>query len=452
MQPRLRAFVVPAYLLLCLMFGGSVQGIWRVMLLQLVAVGLIGWALLAPERERLTRRSKRLLALAAAILLLFVVQLLPLPPGLWSRLPGRDLLVEGYVSLGLELPWIAISLAPYATLATALTLFPPLAAFLAVVRLNAVDETWLAITLILGALLCVLLGAVQTLGGFGPQASGYLYEITNTGAVGFFANANHMGTLLLATIPFAAALIAAGKIAGRGPLPVLVAFGAAGLLIALVGLALNRSLAAIGLAMPVILVSALLLPGQWRGRRFAFAGAALLTVIAVLLYTSSPLRQELAGADMASLESRLPMWALSWEIIRETFPFGTGFGTFELVFRAHENPAATTATYVNHAHSDYVELLVEGGLAALLLVGAFLAWWGRRALRIWRSPLSGPFARAAIIATAAILAHSLVDYPLRTAAISALFATCLGVMARPARRLRSDDLTDVRPTRHLVIG
>ena len=58
--------------------------------------------------------------------------------------------------------------------------------------------------------------------------------------------------------------------------------------------------------------------------------------------------------------------------------------------------------------------------------------------------------RAAVIASAAILAHSLVDYPLRTAAISALFAMCLAFLAD---RVKSDPLEpkELRPTRHLSL-
>jgi hypothetical protein len=46
-----------------------------------------------------------------------------------------------------------------------------------------------------------------------------------------------------------------------------------------------------------------------------------------------------------------------------------------------------------------------------------------------------PFARAASIASAAVLVHSSVDYPLRTGAISACFAMCLALLVE--RRVRS---------------
>ena len=74
----------------------------------------------------------------------------------------------------------------------------------------------------------------------------------------------------------------------------------------------------------------------------------------------------------------------------------------------------------------------------------FLTWFVVQAARVWRSPFSSLFAKAATIAAAAILAHSIVDYPLRTAAIATVFAACLGMMAGPPRRSRSDEARHVR--------
>jgi hypothetical protein len=66
-----------------------------------------------------------------------------------------------------------------------------------------------------------------------------------------------------------------------------------------------------------------------------------------------------------------------------------------------------------------------------------------------KSPASDQFALAGAIASAAILLHSLVDYPLRTAAISAVFAMSLALIIQSRRTVRSEK--DLRPTRHLVV-
>ena len=81
----------------------------------------------------------------------------------------------------------------------------------------------------------------------------------------------------------------------------------------------------------------------------------------------------------------------------------------------------------------------------------FLGWWATAARAVWRTGGGGPYARAASIASAAILVHSLVDFPLRTAAISASFAMCLALLIdrRPATRQEPNDL---RESRHLVVN
>jgi O-antigen ligase len=124
-----------------------------------------------------------------------------------------------------------------------------------------------------------------------------------------------------------------------------------------------------------------------------------------------------------------------------------------MVYRSYEVPSEVSTTWVNHAHSDLVEIGLETGLPGYLLLAVFLLWWGRRAYRIWiADEKPDHYARAAVVASAAIMAHSFVDYPLRTAAISALFAMCVALMAQPrpwARRRRDERSGEEQPLRHL---
>jgi O-antigen ligase len=141
----------------------------------------------------------------------------------------------------------------------------------------------------------------------------------------------------------------------------------------------------------------------------------------------------------------------SGEALRDFMPWGSGLGTFRSVYQLYENPAQVTNTYVIHAHNDYVEVALELGLPGILLMIAFLAWWMRAVSKVWRRPDSGVWARAASIASGVILIHSLVDFPLRTAAIGAVLAMCLALLTerRPVAVAVKGDL---RPTRHVVVG
>jgi O-antigen ligase len=161
----------------------------------------------------------------------------------------------------------------------------------------------------------------------------------------------------------------------------------------------------------------------------------------------SPLETHLATSG----GSRLEFWATTLRAAGAFFPFGSGIGSFVQVYPLFDDPnRVDIAMRVPHAHNDYVELALETGLIGIALVLAFLAWWLARAVAIWRSAEPSPYARAATIASAAILLHSLVDYPLRTAGIAALFAMCLALMAHSPRSAARDE----RPlwkTRHLSL-
>jgi O-antigen ligase len=140
----------------------------------------------------------------------------------------------------------------------------------------------------------------------------------------------------------------------------------------------------------------------------------------------------------------------SVELMHEFGAAGSGLGSFAKLYPLTEDPDEVDRFYVNHAHNDYLELAVETGLPGILLILAFLAWWAAAVWRMLGSPASDQFALAGAIASAAILLHSLVDYPLRTAAISVVFAMCLALILQSKRSAKSD--SDLRPVRHLVVG
>lgn len=104
--------------------------------------------------------------------------------------------------------------------------------------------------------------------------------------------------------------------------------------------------------------------------------------------------------------------------------------------------------FVVHAHNDYLEVALELGLAGIVLTLLFLAWWAAAVWRTWRTAEPGPFARAAAIASAGVLIHSLVDFPLRTAAIAACFGMCIALLA-DSRAAPPKEKAQLRRKRHV---
>ncbi|MEP6983222.1 MAG: O-antigen ligase family protein [Sphingomicrobium sp.] len=446
-----KSSVAPVYLFACLIVGGSAQGIWQNMLLQLAGLGIIAWAAASGD-EPLPTAAKAPLLILIAGLAVVVLQLVPLPASLWTGGLGARI-AEGYALLGQPVPSRPISLTPYGTLNTLFGVIPPIALVCAILRLGAFRASWLAAALLAGAVAGITLGALQVVAP-GASSPWYLYRETNRGvAVGFFANANHMADLLVVTLPFIAALAAAGR--GRnvqGYSALLAVLAGVGVVV-VVGIILNGSLAGYALAVPVIAASVLIVAPPSRRLRVpvaVVAGLALLAGIGALASTSigsSRVGQEASG----SVQSRQEILRTTRRAIAGTMPLGSGLGSFVKVYRLYESPDRVTPEYVIHAHNDYAELTLELGLAGVLLILAFLAWWAVAARQAWRTGGGGLYARAASIASAVILVHSLVDFPLRTAAISASFAMCLALLIdrRPAQR---QDPTDLRPARHLVVN
>ena len=451
MPSAAKSSVAPVYLFACLIVGGSAQGIWQNMLLQLAGLGIIAWAAASGD-EPLPTAAKAPLLILIAGLAVVVLQLVPLPASLWTG-GLRARIAEGYALLGQPVPSLPISLTPYGTLNTLFGVIPAVALVCAILRLGAFRASWLAAALLAGAVAGITLGALQVVSP-GAGSPWYLYRETNRGvAVGFFANANHMADLLVITLPFVAALAVAGRGRNVQRYSALLAVLSGAAVVVVVGISLNGSLAGYALAVPVIAASVLIVAPPSRRLRVAVAvvaGLALLTGIGALASTSigsSRIGQEASG----SVQSRQDILQTTGRAIAGTMPLGSGLGSFVKVYRLYESPDRVTPEYVIHAHNDYAELTLELGLAGVLLIIAFLAWWTVAARQAWRTGGGGPYARAASIASAVILVHSLVDFPLRTAAISASFAMCLALLIdrRPAQR---QDPTDLRPARHLVVN
>ena len=453
MASRAREAVAPAYLFLCLILGGSGQGIWENMVLELIGLAIITWAAWPATGSSMARPARDLLTMALVAVALIAIQLVPLPVSAWTNLGGREAAAAGYRILGLDPPALPLSLTPYRTLTSLFGLVPPLALFVAVVKLQAYRFGWLAAALLLGAIAGVVLGALQVSGSGNVQDSHwYLYQVTNYGfAVGFFANVNHMADLLACTMPFLAALAASAMRDDRQwNIAILAGVGACTVVI-VVGIALNHSLAVYGLTPPVVTGSiALLFPRRSTWRRRIAIVTIVFAILAIGGLATTSVRGNAFGSD-TSIQSREEMLSTSAKALRDFLPWGSGLGSFESVYHLYEDPALVNGTYVSHAHNDYAELAVEMGVPGILLMIAFLAWWGRAAWRAWRYDEAGVYARAASIASAAILVHSAVDFPLRTTAIAALLATCLALLVErraPTLRVRSD----LRPTRHILVG
>jgi len=423
-----------AYLAAVLVLGGaSAAGFAANAILQLAGAALIGWCLWRPAPAAIREADFPWRALGIALGVLAAVQFLPLPPVLWTLLPGRGPVAEGYRLLGQPLPWLAVSLSPWSSLASLAWWIPALALLVAMRRSDGPHPEFVARVVVGVAVTAIALGAMQRAG-----AAIYFYKITNYGlGTGFFANANHQANFLLLALALWAGAGAgsnpAAQRADRRQVSLALFYGVAALLV--IGVLLSNSVAGVGLLLPTLAGVALIrMPGFAPPRIGVIAGLAVIAagVFAFAYFGSLEIGQAASSAaDQTPGHSRADYLATGLQAISATFPFGSGLGTFEAYYHWFEAPATVGTTYVNHAHDDLLEIVIETGLFGLVPVVIFVAWWVRRSAALWLRHRDNAFALAGSLMLGIVLAHSLVDYPLRTAAISGLAAVAWALMLRP---------------------
>ncbi len=203
----------------------------------------------------------------------------------------------------------------------------------------------------------------------------------------------------------------------------------------------------IALMVELILLGALLVR-QKRSLRTAIGIGLFMTLVAGLLVwvgggelasriaSVGPSHSELSG-DIRNYINRD-----GWHMFLKKPILGWGLGTFPVVYPQFRT--FYTDFFVNEAHDDYLQLLVETGLLGFGTMLWFLVTLYRGALKKltnWSSEISGAVALACGLGLSGILVHSAVDFNLQIPANAALFYVLCTIaasapFAQPARKRR----------------
>jgi hypothetical protein len=453
-------YVTAAGFLASLLLGGATQhGSLSDAILQIVSVPFMLvaiWRLGGVPKSTPLRWS---IAFCGAIVALPLLQLAPLPPILWTHLPGRNALTSAYALLGDPLAWAPISLARDATWLSALSLLPPLALFLAVVTLNWRDRRRLSLVLAAFAVVSGLIGLMQKAQG-SDSVFRFYASVDATQPLGFFPNQNLLAALLYCGAMTTTAWMLASlnprrsnrRSQNRQTMAIAVGSGLA--LLTLISVEIvTRSRAGVFLmfvGLCVLLAVAFFRSSegglgeddideaQWRLGRPAIGGIIALVGAALLFVGWSSLGALLDRLARDPLGDERPVFARVTFLAAEAFlPAGSGLGSFIPTYQMFEKPKDLfVISYANHAHNDLLELALETGIGGLLLVCVFLAWLiirARRALMDERRPVTADtyLVDASIVTILLLLIHSLVDYPLRTSALASVFAFSCALLIEP---------------------
>lgn len=172
-------------------------------------------------------------------------------------------------------------------------------------------------------------------------------------------------------------------------------------------------------------------------RLSVFVMACILVVAGVATFKDrlAPAPDQLQGPDASELDQ---LQALSLDAIADAPLLGTGFGTFEDIFRFYRT--SDFQVTVLHARSSYLETVLELGLpaamAVFLLVGGLLVLTLSGALHRQRD--SG-YAAAGFAATVLIGLHAAFDYSLQVPAVVATYSLLMGAACAQSWSSRRQD-------------
>ena len=250
-----------------------------------------------------------------------------------------------------------------------------------------------------------------------PQFPGWIY--------GSYVNHDHYAGLMemLVPIPFVLSmghLLKGGKRVLVGSCAVLIAgtiflSGSRGGMLAFV--------------LEMVLFAALTF-GKRRSPRIALGSMAVCVFILALLIFVGKGQEVLGRLGDLSPGTRLEMTKDSLKMFSKRPVFGWGLGTFPTVYPSYRS--FYTNLFVNEAHNDYAQLLVETGLLGFGLMLWFLVRLYRYGLptsRRWEFQWDEAVSLAALLGCTGILLHSFVDFNLQIPANAALFYVLCGLAA-----------------------
>ena len=430
----------------CIVFflgGGSRDDVQSLVLLRPLAILFCAYALSGRVSGQWNGRNFPLY-IVCALAGLMLMQLMPLPPSLWTELPGRQMFANIAQVAGIDDPWRPMSLAPSRTLNSLFSLAVPAAAAMLFLNLDGQYRRKAIPVLIVLIVISAMWAMFQLAGP--PRGPLYLYRITNVGAgVGLFANRNHQAVALASAIVMIGWY--AGSLAPGSKLLMLKLFASIATIFVLVPLILvTGSRAGLLLLMPGLAFAFIFiyfgqLPSDRKSRgsgrkqknrmlllRRWGALSAILAIVGIsglsVLLSRSAAYDRLFGINDLT-ELRFQLLPTIFQMIKEYMPWGSGFGSFEYVYKIYEPRELLDPSYLNQAHNDWLQYPLEGGLPALAIAFVAIIWFARRSVEMvksWRVSSHRNF--RAIMCMAVIgflLAASIGDYPLRVPSLMVVF-------------------------------
>lgn len=439
------------FLLISILFGGGgVNAAWQNLLVQLAGLALLAINFAAVRRFAL-QAPHTLRVLAICLLAVPLIQLIPLPPSIWKQLPGRDLLITSLELVGHEDDFRPITVSVARTSLSLIGLIPLMAALVVGYSFQRESRDRLLQLLVVMGWVQLAFGAISLATG----ANTTLFESDHASGMlrGLFANKNSTGLFLDVALIGAMGLLFAKAGArhswGYAAWVSVIIFPVAIILtVSRSAMVLLAVVAVAGLGLAFVRAARKTEPGGISaGRLKALIGGVVLACTIGGLVVTAGMGQgriERSLVRFADLQDgRAGIWADALTSASHFWPVGAGMGTFDEVFQVDESLERVRAGRAGRAHNEYLEIAIETGVigigailyfAALHLIACIKAIRHRNAI----------YAVAAFAGLLCIAAQSVLDYPMRSAAMLPVAGLLLALFwgAVPDRNIVRRPLTN----------
>ena len=280
-----------------------------------------------------------------------------------------------------------------------------------------------------------VVASFAVLQGLAPNGKLYwIWALEQGGSIyGPYVNHNHYAGLMEMLTPFPLVLAATRFTDGNRKIAVA---GIAALMAGSIFLSGSRGGMAAFVAQMVVLGMLLLRKREGGWKQPLMLGAFLAMVIVFLVWMgSNELTQRLVSIHSEAREEingglRLSIDRDCLRMLVKRPLLGWGLGAFPIVYPQFRS--FYTTFFVNQAHNDYLQMLVETGLAGFSIAIWFLVLVFRQAagkLKNWTETASGAMTVAALLGCVGILVHSFLDFNLQIPANAALFYVLCAIAA-----------------------
>jgi O-antigen ligase len=414
-------FLAAIIIIAVLLFGAVEVWSGTVMLFLVFTVGLIWVVRKEYTAYQTTGPDKLLLITGLCFILYTIIQLIPLPLFLLKILSQHTFDIHNFYSLD-ESTFAQISLYPYKSFLESITFF----AFYIIFAISLHNFKNRAI-LIRTLYILLIFGFILSLFAVIQKATWndkiyWFRELTLGGSpFGPFVNRNHFAGFIGMLVPLGIGLSLVERTRSKK-----ILFG---FMTVIMTVSLFFSLSRGGIMSFVAgfgLFSILVMQSKIQQKKILAIGLFFLALSSYLLYLGiDPIVDRFYQTDITK-EERLIVWSASLTAIKDFWLTGSGLGTFLDLFPLYQ-PADIKSIY-DHAHNDYLEVILETGVIGFIIMIIFIAILIRTIIKSNLQGRTGILLIAAVSSAFTMCMHSITDFNLHILSNALCFSMVLGMV------------------------